>query len=76
MGSRLPLNDFLSDLEGSKEKLSNFTRYAKFCDSYLSRNGIFLFVIKDIFCMSNDKNFFALRPNYFGLRPVLRDFLA
>ena len=40
------------------------------------RYGIFLFVIKNIFCMSNDKNFFALRPNYFGLRPVLRDFLA
>jgi len=39
-------------------------------------HGIFLFVINDIFCMSNDKNFFALRPNYFGLRPILRDFLA
>ena len=25
--------------------------------------------------MSNDKKFFALRPNYFDLRPVLRDFL-
>ena len=42
----------------------------------LCNNGIFLFVIKDIFCMSNDKKFFALRPNYFGLRHVLRDFLA